>query len=76
MCCGNPEPSPPVPGAPEPDAPSEPADTTVYRVAYFNGTTEDVTGLDAVRQRVINPASRAEGTDRDGLLGATYAPVR
>jgi hypothetical protein len=51
-------------------------DTTVYRVTYFNGTEEEVRGIEAVRQRVINPASRAPGTDENGKQGATYAPKR
>lgn len=51
-------------------------DTTVYKVAYFNGTEEEVTGIEAVRQRVINPASRAPGTDEFGRQGATYSPRR
>lgn len=54
----------------------DPADTTVFTVAYFNGTTEEVTGLEAVRQRVIDPSSRAVGTDENGMQGATYAPKR
>lgn len=52
-----------------------PGDDTVYRVFYFNGTYEDVVGLDAARQRVMNPASRADDTDRDGNVGGTYRPA-
>lgn len=51
-------------------------DTTVYNVAYFNGTTEEVVGIDAVRRRIIVPASRAPGTDEFGLQGGTYSVKR
>jgi hypothetical protein len=58
-------------------APPEPSnDTTEFTVAYFNGTTEHVRGLEEVRRRVIDPSSRAPGTDENGLQGATYAPRR
>lgn len=74
MCCGN-DSAPVVTVNGEPEE-AVPADTTQYVVTYFNGTQETVTGIDQVRQRVINPASRAEGTDRDGHQGATYHPAR
>lgn len=57
-----------------------PSDPTVYVVTYFNGVTEEATGLDAVRNLLINPASRVEGArDASDFLGVptyggTYAP--
>lgn len=62
----------------------EPVDPTVYVVTYFNGVTEEATGLDAVRNLLINPAARVEGAreqeDFSGLAvplyGGTYAPKK
>lgn len=77
-CSGNKRAATVAAGTPEPATLATLAgeDTTEFTVAYFNGTTENVVGLEAVRQRVINPASRAAGTDENGLQGATYAPRR
>lgn len=58
----------------DPEGP--PADDQVYVVTYFNGTTEEVQGLAEVRRRIMDPASRGEGTDRDGFVGATYSRKR
>lgn len=79
MCagCGSKAKSATVTAASEPVTPvPDPADTTEFTVAYFNGTTENVVGLEEVRRRVIDPSSRAVGTDENGMQGATYAPKR
>ena len=61
-------------GRPDPDQ--------VYVVTYFNGVTEEASGLDAVRRLLMYPAGRVEGAQElddfpDGtVLGGTYAPKR
>jgi len=49
-----------------------PAEETMYVVAYFNGVTEQVSGLDAARTRLMNPESRIAEA-QDAPLGGTYA---
>lgn len=51
------------------------ADSNEYDVFYLNGTKERVTGIEEVRRRILDPASRAEGTDREGFQGGTYERV-
>jgi hypothetical protein len=55
---------------------SEQADTdpTVYELTYFNGVTEQVTGMGAVHLRIISPATRVPEA-RDVAEGATYRVV-
>lgn len=53
------------------DTSGQPSDDTEYTVAYLNGVTEDVTGVDAARMRLIHPASRVEEA-QDAPLGGTY----
>ena len=74
MCTGCNSKTPVAPAQPG-VTPAEVTSETWYRVTYFNGTTEDVQGMDTVRQRIITPASRAPDTDRDGLQGGTAHPL-
>jgi hypothetical protein len=77
MCCGSGNAGTQVAVAGEGDVVAfAPMDTTVFTVTYFNGTSEEVVGLEAVRLRIIEPSSRAAGTDENGLQGATYMPRR
>lgn len=72
MCCGSTESTPAVgPFGPE-DSRAEP-DTQKYLVSYFNGSTQEVTGLDEVRRVLLDPSARAEGTDENGYQGGSYA---
>jgi hypothetical protein len=48
-------------------------DGTVYVVTYFNGVTEEATGLDQVRRLLIDPSSRVEG-GQSVMQGGTYFP--
>lgn len=73
MCCGASESAPVAVdafGRPEPEL-----DTDRYLVSYFNGTTQEVTGLEEVRKVLLNPAVRAEGTDENGFQGGSYAKI-
>lgn len=67
-CCGGGSVTPPEPG----DAVAVVTPDQRYKVLYFNGTSEIVTGEDEARKRAFDPSTRAEGTDRDGMLGATW----
>lgn len=73
MCCGSSESAPSVAGNPDPEGP--PTDDQKYLVSYFNGTTQEVTGLDEVRRVLLTPSARAEGTDENGFQGGSYARV-
>jgi hypothetical protein len=74
MCCGSTESTPATAGVTaDPQGPAP--DDQRYRVSYFNGTTQDVTGIDEVRRVLLNPEARAEGTDRDGFQGGSYARI-
>lgn len=73
MCCGSTESNPSAAANPDPQGP--PADDQMYRVSYFNGTTQDVQGLDEVRRVLLNPDARAEDTDREGFQGGSYARI-
>jgi len=46
----------------------------VYEVTYFNGVTEQVIGMDEVRRRIIDPASRVPEA-QNVAEGATYRVV-
>lgn len=73
MCCGSTEPAPAAVdafGRPEPEL-----DTDRYLVSYFNGTTEEVVGLDQVRKVLLTPSARAPGTDENGYQGGSYARI-
>jgi hypothetical protein len=71
MCCGASESAPSVAGTPDPQGP--PTDDQKYVVSYFNGTTQEVTGLDEVRRVLLNPSARAKDTDENGFQGGSYA---
>lgn len=74
MCCGSDESAPSAAGvSADPQGPAP--DDQMYRVSYFNGTTQDVTGIDEVRRVLLNPEARAEGTDREGFQGGSYARI-
>lgn len=47
-------------------------DETWYTVAYFNGDTETVQGLDTARVRLMNPTTRIASAQEAGP-GGTYA---
>lgn len=49
-------------------------DQTVYQVTYFNGASEEVTGLNEVRRRIIDPTSRIPEA-QEVAEGATYRVV-
>lgn len=57
------------------DSSGRASDDQVYVVAYFNGETEEVVGLDAARNLLINPAARSPEGQGAGL-GGTYAAKR
>jgi hypothetical protein len=72
MCCGSGE-STPV-SAVTADPEGAPSDDQMYRVSYFDGTTEDVQGIDTVKRRLLDPSSR-DGGDRGGVQGGSYARI-
>lgn len=72
MCCGSTEPAPSVSSV-SADPEGTPADDQKYVVSYFNGTTQEATGLEEVRLLLLSPSARAEGTDRGGFQGGSYA---
>jgi hypothetical protein len=65
------------------DVARRPSDDQVYVVTYFNSVEQEVVGLDAVRNLLINPAARVEGARTEDdfpsgsvVFGGTYAPKR
>lgn len=73
MCCG--AGGDVVPESVVADVAGRPGDDQVYVVAYFNGVTEEVVGLDEARNRLIRPSSRVPEA-ADAPLGGTYAVKR
>lgn len=70
MCCGASETAPASAVTADPEG--APSDDQMYRVSYFDGTFEDVRGIDTVKRRLIDPPSR-DGGERGGHQGGTYA---
>jgi hypothetical protein len=73
MCCGSTESTPVESVSADPQGP--PADDQMYVVSYFNGTTQNVVGMEEVRRVLLTPSARAEGTDQGGYQGGSYARV-
>lgn len=83
MCCGNGDSAPSSPTVSLADTAGRTDPDQVYVVTYFNDVTEEVAGLDAARNLLINPAARVEGAREVEdfpfgvpALGGTYAPKR
>lgn len=82
MCCGSSSDPGPAAVSAMADSAGRPSDDQVYVVTYFNGVSEEATGLNAARNLLINPASRVEGAREPddfpmGVVeGGTYSPKR
>jgi hypothetical protein len=83
MCCGNGDSAGSSQVAAVADTAQRLDPDQIYVVAYFNGVTEEVVGLDGARNLLINMDARVEGarTVDDFPLGVpatggTYFPKR
>jgi hypothetical protein len=80
MCCGADSGSGSSSSAEVVDTSGRADPDQVYVVTYFNGVTEEISGLAGAQRLLINPASRVEGAQTADdfpagtVLGGTYAP--